>query len=505
MRWFDFGSNWQAFSARRLDAGRLTAAVHSLQALLGKETLGGLSFLDVGCGTGLFSIAAHQLGAVKVVGIDLNPSCISVSEQNRDRLAPKAPVLFQLGSALNREDLHSLGRFDIVYAWGSLHHTGAMWAAIRNVAQQVSPGGLLVLAIYNKHFTSPVWKLIKWFYNHLPGWGRVLMAVLFSGIIYIAKFLVTGRNPLEKERGMDFWFDVVDWVGGYPYEYTTPLEVEKFVKAQGFNTRHRIPARVPTGCNEFVFVKNEGPYFGNDLRDFMPTMKSGEYDQGWEMKWDDMKKYGPFSRHLRRIIKNLIRPLAFHSVLDVGCGQGSLLWELQAQFPHMKPTGTDLSMKALDLARRRVPEGEFHVSDLAQESLEDKFDLVICSEVLEHIPDDQTAIRHLARMTGKYLVVSGPQGRMRRFEATVGHVRNYAYGELVHKLEQNGFRMVRVIEWGFPFYSPLYRNFLDLLGGRGTEGQFGPARRLTSIGLYHLFRLNSAKRGDELIVLAEIA
>jgi len=266
MPWFDFGSNWQAFSARRLDGVRLTAAVRSLQSLLEKDTLEGLSFLDVGCGTGLFSIAAHQLGAAKVVGIDVSPSCISVSEQNRDRLAPHAPILFLQGSALSRGNLHSLGPFDIVYAWGSLHHTGAMWEAIRNVAKQVSPGGLLVLAIYNQHLTSPVWKFIKRLYNRLPGFGRVSMAVLFSGIIYVAKFLVTGRNPLEKERGMDFWFDVVDWIGGYPYEYTTPLEVEKFVTAQGFKPSNSIPARVPTGCNEFVFIKKDCPIPGGGMR-----------------------------------------------------------------------------------------------------------------------------------------------------------------------------------------------------------------------------------------------
>jgi SAM-dependent methyltransferase len=237
----------------------------------------------------------------------------------------------------------------------------------------------------------------------------------------------------------------------------------------------------------------------------MPALKPAEYDQGWEIKWDDMKKYGPFSRHLRRLIENLIRPLAFKTVLDVGCGQGSLLGELRAQFPHIQPAGMDLSGKAIDLARRRVPEGKFFAGDLTREPLNDKFDLVICSEVLEHIPDDLAAMRNLARMTGKYLVVSAPQGCMRRFEAAVGHVRNYAYGELVGKLKQNGFRMVRVIEWGFPFYSPGYRNFLDFMGGRGTEGGFGPGRKLISFALYHLFRLNSSKRGDEIIVLAQIA
>jgi 2-polyprenyl-6-hydroxyphenyl methylase/3-demethylubiquinone-9 3-methyltransferase len=253
MRIFDFGSNWQAFSEQYIDAQRLATAAHSLQSLLQRETLCGVSVLDVGCGSGLFSLAAFQLGAAKVVGIDINPRCIAVSQQNRDRFAPQAPISFQQSSALDPKSLEKLGTFDLVYAWGSLHHTGAMWDAIRNVTRQVSPSGTLALAIYNKHATSPIWRWIKWYYNQLPGFGQQLMAIMFVGVIYVAKFLVTRRNPLDKERGMDFWYDVIDWIGGYPYEYALPREVEAFMRDQGFVLRHSIAAQVPTGCNEFVF------------------------------------------------------------------------------------------------------------------------------------------------------------------------------------------------------------------------------------------------------------
>lgn len=258
-RQFDFGSNWQAFSGQRVDNQRLTLATRSLQSLLQRDTLRGLSFLDVGCGSGLFSIAAHQLGASRVVGIDINPRCIVVSQDNRDRLAPKAPIVFQELSALAPASLRSLGLFDVVYAWGSLHHTGAMWDSIRNVAKQVSPGETLVLAIYNKHITSPLWKRIKWFYNQLPSFAQRLMTILFAGIIYLVKFMVTRRNPLDKKRGMDFWYDVIDWIGGYPYEYATHHEVESFMRRNGFAIRQYIPAQVPTGCNEFVFQRITKP------------------------------------------------------------------------------------------------------------------------------------------------------------------------------------------------------------------------------------------------------
>jgi len=236
----------------------------------------------------------------------------------------------------------------------------------------------------------------------------------------------------------------------------------------------------------------------------MEAMSAAAYDHGWETKWDDMKRYGPFSCHIRHLIKDIIRPLTFESVLDVGCGQGSLLADLRSEFPHVKLNGVDISISAVELARMKVSDGQFWVLDITEEHLDEKLDLVVCSEVLEHIPDDMAALGNLAHMTGKYLIVSTVQGRMRRFEAEeVGHVRNYAPGELVQKIEQSGFRSIRVVEWGFPFYSPLYRNVLELTGSRGTTREFGPVRKVISNAIYCLFMLNSSKRGDEIFVLAE--
>jgi len=250
---FDFGSNWTEFSKRHADHQRLAMACESLRKLLDGERLEGKSFLDVGCGSGLFSIAAHQLGAAKVVGIDVNPRCIEIAWANRDVLVPGAKIEFHVASALDAEQLKAFGTFDLVYAWGSLHHTGSMWNAIHNVLRCVAPAGTLVLAIYNKHGTSPAWRSIKWFYNQVPKPIQKFMIFIFAGLIYSAKFLVTRTNPMNKERGMDFWFDVVDWVGGYPYEYAAPENIKRTMCNHGFDLKIYIPARVPTGCNEFVF------------------------------------------------------------------------------------------------------------------------------------------------------------------------------------------------------------------------------------------------------------
>ena len=252
---FDFGNNWRRFSESRLDAARFGEAVQSLEKLFPAGALRGRSVLDVGCGTGLFSIAAARLGAQPVVGIDISPECVAVSEENRARVGQDADVTFRVVSALDPIALHGLGQFDVVYAWGSLHHTGRMWDAVENVSRAVVPGGTLVLAIYARHITSPAWSVIKRSYNTAPAPLRRAMLWGLAPVIYAAKFIVTRQNPLRKDRGMDFWFDVVDWVGGYPYEYASPQEVSARMTALGFVVRSMQPAAVPTGCNEFLLER----------------------------------------------------------------------------------------------------------------------------------------------------------------------------------------------------------------------------------------------------------
>jgi len=227
-----------------------------------------------------------------------------------------------------------------------------------------------------------------------------------------------------------------------------------------------------------------------------------DYDASWENRWNDMRKYGPTGRHLRRIVTSMVSGLDYGSVLDVGCGQGSLLATLMPLKPDARYTGVDLSEKAMAVARRRAPQADFATLDVASGHLDRRFDLVLCTDVVEHIEDDVAALRNLASMTGKYLLVSTLQGRMRDFERTVGHYRNYRHGELQAKIESVGLKVERVVEWGFPFFSPLYRGVLGAASGQGTEGEYGPARRFAADALYQLFRLNSWTRGDYIYVLA---
>jgi SAM-dependent methyltransferase len=249
---FKFGENWASFS-KQLTEERLQGAMHSLDALFGEGNLKNKSFLDIGCGSGIFSIAAERLGADPVIGIDVDATSVAVSRENIEHWVDKPNrIKIHEASILDSEKMTALGKFDIAYSWGVLQFTGAMWRAIECAAQRVKPGGLLMIAIYNKHWTSPIWKLIKWIYNHIGKVGQRIMIWLFAPLIFLAKWLVTFKNPFKMRRGMDFMHNVIDWVGGYPYEYASIPDTIDQLEALGMSVVRLVPATVPTGCNEFI-------------------------------------------------------------------------------------------------------------------------------------------------------------------------------------------------------------------------------------------------------------
>ena len=249
---FNFGKNWLNYSKTVRDKD-LEIMKESLIDLIGLENIENKTFLDIGCGSGLFAIAAKKLGAKKVLGIDILSDSIKSSEENKKRFDVQDIEFKQL--SIVDDQIETLKKFDVVYAWGSLHHTGEMRKAIENSSYFVKDDGLFVLAIYNKHWTSLIWKRIKYFYNISPKFIRLIMIFAFYYIIATAKFLVTRKNPFQKKRGMSFYYDIVDWLGGYPYEYASKDEIVAIVSNSECRLIKFSKASVPTGCNEFVFKK----------------------------------------------------------------------------------------------------------------------------------------------------------------------------------------------------------------------------------------------------------
>ena len=225
------------------------------------------------------------------------------------------------------------------------------------------------------------------------------------------------------------------------------------------------------------------------------------YDELWGTSWGDMQRVGPVHRHLRDELVRTVSTLDVGTVLDVGCGSGENLAALAA-LERYELTGVDVSEAAVGLARRRVPGARLWRADIEREPLPERFDLVVSLQVIEHIVDDLAALRHMAAMTGRYLYVSTIQGRMRRSELAIGHVRNYSPVELRVKLERAGLEVVRLWGWGFPFYSPLYRTVAEWLPGGPPAGPVSSAGQAVAALLYQLYRLNWPGRGDVLSAVA---
>ena len=200
---FQFGENWARFLTVLTDE-RIKIATESLKTMLEVETLTGKSFLDIGSGSGLFSLAAKRLGA-KVFSFDYDPQSVACTRDLKRRFYENDPDWeIQEGSALDSAYLEKLGKFDIVYSWGVLHHTGDMWSAMKNVDGNVADDGTLFLSLYNDQGDySKIWLAIKKIYCGLPRALPVPFAVLVYFPLEILTFLrqlARGAPPFLKAR-----------------------------------------------------------------------------------------------------------------------------------------------------------------------------------------------------------------------------------------------------------------------------------------------------------------
>lgn len=264
---FKFGENWSRFLSL-LDDTRINKAETSLRQMLEVESLEGLSFLDIGSGSGLFSLAARRLGA-RVHSFDFDPQSVACTAELRRRFFPDDHEWkVEEASALDADYVASLGKFDVVYSWGVLHHTGQMWRALENAQMAVAPNGKLFIAIYNDTGSQAArWKWIKRTYNNLPRLLRLpftlaviapdeAKAIVRSVVTLKPQQYIHSWTRYESNRGMNRWRDIIDWVGGHPYEVATPEEIFDFYRARGFTLIKLRCGHVGLGCNEFVFEKN---------------------------------------------------------------------------------------------------------------------------------------------------------------------------------------------------------------------------------------------------------
>ncbi len=264
-RRFGFGSNWKAY-AQTVDDSRIAASERGISEFLGSD-LSGQTFIDVGSGSGIHGLAARRLGADRVFMFDYDTESVECSELVMSRFASGDDSWKVVqGSVLDDAFISGLGVYDIVYSWGVLHHTGEMWRAIENAMKLVAPNGRLFIAIYNDQgWKSRFWWYVKYVYNCLPRgidqlYGLTLgyVFILLNIIKYTVKLkpMVAIRPLIEgRGRGMNFHHDILDWMGGFPYEFATYSRLEEYGRERGFHLE-KGQRRDSLGCHQMLFRRD---------------------------------------------------------------------------------------------------------------------------------------------------------------------------------------------------------------------------------------------------------
>jgi SAM-dependent methyltransferase len=226
-----------------------------------------------------------------------------------------------------------------------------------------------------------------------------------------------------------------------------------------------------------------------------------DYENCWSGAWDDMTCYGAACRHRHKIIAHLVGQLPHGKVLDLGCGNGSLLYKLSLMIDG-KFSGADVASSGLALAKRNNPTMDFALIDLSKEFQIEPQDVVILSEVLEHIKDDELVLKIIARLT-RYVVISVPGGAASKLDHLYGHLRSYGRDQLRAKMENCNFEVICFFRWGWPFFDWMQWLSNAMGGDNVMIGHYGKLMKMVAEMLYLLYYLNIPNRGTQIFAVGK--
>jgi SAM-dependent methyltransferase len=261
---YGFGRNWSEFVAAHLSDAIIEDSRRHMADMLRLESLAGKVFLDAGCGSGIHSLAALRLGAERVISFDFDRDSVATTE--RVRAFAHSPSNWQVmqGSVLDRDYMSGLPKADIVYSWGVLHHTGDMWSAIRNAAIPLKQDGVFYISLYSSdNYIDPppeYWIRVKKQYNRSGEFGKRALEWRYMMQNHFWPEMKAGRNPFALirkygSRGMTYWTDVKDWLGGWPMDFASLAETQEFCDKEFGLTL--VNVRTGEGCTEYVFARPE--------------------------------------------------------------------------------------------------------------------------------------------------------------------------------------------------------------------------------------------------------
>lgn len=236
---FSFGKNWENFICLNFSEERVEIAQKHLLGFLDRDDLKGKYFMDIGCGSGLHSLAAFKANAKKIVSFDFDPYSVATTKKVREMYNNPSNWEVLHGSILDKDFMSTLEPADVVYSWGVLHHTGDLWQAVRNASSFLKEGSIFYIAIYEKNKDSDYWIDVKIKYNSSTQlekkrmeiayvWSSFFKSRSFHTIVESFKYI----KNYKKSRGMAFWTDVKDWLGGWPYEPATLEEICGFCEKE---------------------------------------------------------------------------------------------------------------------------------------------------------------------------------------------------------------------------------------------------------------------------------